>query len=46
VIAALLGCAMSVSGAIFLILEMDRPLSGVIRISGTSVHEALSHLGQ
>jgi hypothetical protein len=37
---------LSVSGAIFLILEMDRPLTGVIRVSGTSVREALSHLGQ
>lgn len=46
VTAALLACAMSVSGAIFLILEMDHPLSGVIRISGISVREALSHLGQ
>lgn len=46
VTAALLACAMSVSGAIFLILEMDRPMSGLIRVSGTSVREALSHLGQ
>jgi hypothetical protein len=33
VVATLLVCALSVSGAIFLILELDRPFEGLIRIS-------------
>ena len=43
---ALFACALSVSGATFLILEMDHPLTGAIRVSGEPVREALSHLGQ
>ncbi|HTG16349.1 MAG TPA: hypothetical protein VK747_13960 [Blastocatellia bacterium] len=46
VTAALLACAMCVSGAIFLILEMDSPMTGLIRVSGTAVRAALSHLGE
>ena len=26
-------CALSVAGAVFLVLEMDRPLEGVIKVS-------------
>ncbi len=43
---ALLLCALSVSGAIFLILEMDRPLEGMVRISDAPMRAALSYLGQ
>jgi hypothetical protein len=32
VVATLLVCAISVSGAIFLIVELDRPFEGLIRI--------------
>jgi hypothetical protein len=46
VAAALLASALSVSGAVFLILELDRPLTGLIRISGAPMREAISHLGQ
>jgi hypothetical protein len=46
VIAALLLCALSASGAILLILEMDRPLDGIISISGVPLRGALAHLGQ
>ena len=46
VIAALLACALSVSGAAFLILELDRPLTGVIRISSAPLQEAVAHLGE
>lgn len=38
--------ALSVAGAIFLILEMERPLDGVVRISGASLLSTLSHLGE
>jgi hypothetical protein len=44
--ATLLVCALSVSGAIFLILELDRPFERLIRISSAPVQNALAHLGK
>jgi hypothetical protein len=38
-------CALSVSGAIFLVLEMDQPFSGLIQISDGPVRDALQRLG-
>jgi arylsulfatase A-like enzyme len=46
VIATLFLCAVSVSGAIFLILEMYTPFEGVIQISSAPLRNALAHLGQ
>jgi hypothetical protein len=46
VIVVLLICALSVSGAIFLILEMNHPLSGTIKVSSAPMLKALEHLGQ
>jgi hypothetical protein len=46
VVVTLFVCALSVSGAVFLILEMYSPFSGVIRISSDPLRIALSHLGQ
>lgn len=46
VIVALLLGALSVSGAIFLILELDLPFEGIIRISDEPLRKALAHLGQ
>jgi hypothetical protein len=46
VIAALFFCSVSIAGSIFLILEMDAPLHGLIKISGAPMHSALSHLNQ
>jgi hypothetical protein len=46
VTATLFVCALSVSCAIFLILEMDRPFDGMIRISSVPLRDALAHLGQ
>ena len=46
VIAALLLGALSASAAIFLILEMNSPLDGVISISLAPIREALDMLGQ
>jgi predicted nucleotidyltransferase len=46
VIVTLLICALSVSGAIFLILELDQPFEGLIQISNAPLHNALAHLGQ
>jgi hypothetical protein len=46
VIAALLLCAISVSGAIFLILELDRPFGGLVKISDIPLRNAIAHLGE
>jgi hypothetical protein len=46
VVATLFVSALSVSGAIFLILEMYTPYAGLIRISDTPLRTALEHLGQ
>lgn len=46
VVATLLVSALSVSAAIFLILEMYTPYAGLIRISDIPLRTALSHLGQ
>ncbi|HSE86438.1 MAG TPA: hypothetical protein VLJ79_09475, partial [Candidatus Binatia bacterium] len=45
-ITSLLLAALSVSGAIFLILELDQPFDGVIHISSAPMRNALAHLGQ
>ena len=46
VVVVLLVCALSIAGALFLILEMDKPFEGVMRLSSAPVHEALSRLGE
>jgi len=46
VVVSLLFCALSVAGAIFLILEMDRPYSGIIRLSSDPLRRALAQLGR
>jgi hypothetical protein len=46
VITALCVSGLSVSGAIFLILEMYTPFSGLIEISSAPLRFALAHLGQ
>ena len=46
VITALLVAGLSVSGAIFLILEMYAPFGGLIRISSAPVRATLAQLGQ
>ncbi|HEY6401441.1 MAG TPA: hypothetical protein VI479_08525 [Blastocatellia bacterium] len=46
VIAVIFLCALSVSSVIFLILEMDTPFEGVIKVSDVPVRYALSHLDQ
>jgi hypothetical protein len=45
VIAAILASALSVSGAILLILEMYSPYEGFIRVSDAPLRAALAHLG-
>jgi hypothetical protein len=46
VMAALFVCALSVSCAIFLILEMDRPFEGLLQIDNTQMRETFGRLGQ
>jgi len=46
VVGALVLCALSVSASIFLILEMDDPFSGVMRISDVPIRYALAQMGQ
>ena len=45
VIVALMLAALSVSGAIFLILELDMPFDGILRISSEPMRNALEHIG-
>jgi hypothetical protein len=46
VVAALLISALSVSGAIFLILELDQPFEGLIQISSAPLRAAFAQLAQ
>lgn len=46
VILVLLVCALSVAGAVFLIVQMDQPYSGLIRLSSAPARAALNQLGQ
>jgi hypothetical protein len=43
---ALFICALSVSGAIYLILELNNPLEGTIKVSSGPLHKALSLIGK
>ena len=46
VVASLVISAMSVGGAVFLILEMYAPYTGIIQLSSAPLRVALTHLGQ
>lgn len=46
VLITLLVCALSVSGSIFLLLEMNSPFDGLIRISSAPMRDALVQLGK
>ena len=46
VITALFISALSVAGSIYLIVEMDQPYGGLIRISSAPLHAALDQLGR
>lgn len=45
VIGALIICAMSAAGAIFLIEEMNRPLGGMVKVSSAPLVKAIEHMG-
>jgi hypothetical protein len=44
VVAAFLICSLAIGGSIFLILEMDRPLDGVMRISSWPLENVLANM--
>lgn len=46
VIAVLLVCALSAASALYLMLELDQPYGGFIRISGEPLRNALARIGQ
>ena len=46
VTAVLCVCALSVAGAIFLILELDRSFEGLLQVSGAPLRGALAQLGR
>ncbi len=39
-------CACSMAAALFLILEMNRPLDGIFKVSGAPILEMMGHLGR
>ncbi len=45
-VATLLLCALAISSAVFLILELDQPFDGMIRISSAPLRNALAQLGR
>ena len=46
VLAVLFVCAVSVAGALFLIVELDQPFAGLIRISSSPLNNALIQIGK
>jgi len=46
VVGVFLVCSLSVAGAIFLIIELDRSYEGLIQISSAPLRQALAQLGQ
>lgn len=46
VVVTLIVCMLSVAGAIFLVLEMDRPFEGIVRVSDAPLRTALSRIGK
>jgi hypothetical protein len=44
--AGLFACAVCLTGALVVLVELDRPLSGLIRLNGVPMRNAISHLGE
>jgi hypothetical protein len=45
-IAILVLCMLSVAGGLFLIMELDRPFEGVVRVPDTPLRAVMAHLGE
>ena len=39
-------CALAIAGAVFLVLELDRPFGGLIQLPSTAMRNTLEHLGK
>jgi hypothetical protein len=46
VVITLFVCALSVSGALFLIMELAHPFAGLLQLSDTPLRNALQNLGR
>ena len=46
VIIVLFVCALSAAAALFMIVELDQPYQGFIKISSAPLRNALAHLGR
>jgi hypothetical protein len=46
VLVVLFVCALSAASSLFLILELDQPFGGLIKVSSAPLLNALAHLGQ
>jgi hypothetical protein len=46
VISVLLLCALSAAGSLFLIMELDAPYAGMIKVSSAPLRNTLAHLGK
>ena len=46
VLAVLIVYAFSAAGALFLIMELDAPFEGLLKVSSIPLHNALAHLCQ
>jgi hypothetical protein len=46
VIVTLFLCALSLAGAVLMIEELNRPLEGLMKVSGDPMRYALAHLGE
>lgn len=45
-VAVLIVCMASVSGALFLVLELDRPFEGMVRVSDAPLRSVMAHQGE
>ncbi len=46
VVAAFLVCSLAIGGSVFLVLALDNPLSGALRVSSEPMRRALSHMAR
>jgi len=46
VLVVLFVCALSAASSLFLILELDQPFGGLIKVSADPLRNALAHLGR
>jgi len=46
VVAVIFVCALTVSSAVFLVLEMETPFDGLLKISADPFHHVYAHLNQ